>query len=158
MTFMFWKLVQRLKISTKGIIDLKVPDMIHNIIPPPQFFFFKPTLILIPKLCHICLTFVVKFDVHIPNNLEETNRNVAWKLENVVTTLNKTISSVRIIFSYYLQTRYTFAVCLFVCLFVCFSFWIRYLDGKWPYLQVLARLIFWKLLCQAPLTSTLHLK
>ncbi len=29
--------------------ELKVPDMIHNITPPPPIF-FKPTLILVPKV------------------------------------------------------------------------------------------------------------
>ncbi len=83
--------------------------MIHNIIPP---MFFKPTLILVPKV------FVVEFDVHIPNNSGEIYGNVAWKLENVVTTLNRTINNISIIFSSYFQTRYTFAV---------FSFRMRYI-------------------------------
>ncbi len=67
---------------------LKVPDMIHNIITP---IFFKPTVILVPKVPFF-LTIVVKFGVKIPNTLGEINGNVAWKLENVVTTLNKTIN------------------------------------------------------------------
>ncbi len=36
----------------------------------------------------------------IPNTLGEINGNVAWKLENVVTTLNKIIDNISIIFSY----------------------------------------------------------
>ena len=36
----------------------------------------------------------MKFGVNIPNTLGEINGNVAWKLENVVTTLNKTISNI----------------------------------------------------------------
>ncbi len=45
--------------------------MIYNIIP--QFF----------------LTFVVKFGVKIPNTLRKSNKSGAWKLENMVTKLNK---------------------------------------------------------------------
>ncbi len=52
------------------------------------------------KFSRIFLTFVVKFGVNISNTLGEINRNVAWKLENVVTTLNKTINNMNIIFSY----------------------------------------------------------
>ncbi len=69
---------------------LKVPDMIHNIIPPN---FLKPTLTLVPKVSHIFLTLVVKFGVNIPNTLGDINGNVAQKLENVVTTLNKAINN-----------------------------------------------------------------
>ena len=58
---------------------LKVPDMIHNIVP--QFFFSNP--FWYQKLSHIFLTFVVTFGVNIPSTLGEINRNVAWKLENV---------------------------------------------------------------------------
>ncbi len=88
-----------------SIINLKVPDMIHNIIPPN---FFKPTVILVPKVSHIFLTFVVKFGVNIPNTYEEISGNVAWKSENVVTIL--TINYISSISSYYFQTRYKFAV------------------------------------------------
>ena len=49
----------------------------------------------------IFLTFMVKFGVNIPNTSGEINGNVAWKLENVVTTLNKTINNISTIFSYY---------------------------------------------------------
>ncbi len=52
-------------------------------------------------LSHIFLTFVLEFGVSIPNILGEINGNVAWKLENVVTTLNKTINNISSIFSYY---------------------------------------------------------
>ena len=72
--------------------------MNHNIIPPN---FFKPTLILVPKFCHIFLTLVVKFGASIEDTLGEIIGNVAWKLENVVTTLNRTINNISIIFSYY---------------------------------------------------------
>ncbi len=34
------------------------------------------------------------FGVNIQNTLGEINGNVAWKLENVVTTLNKTINNI----------------------------------------------------------------
>ncbi len=80
---------------------LKVPDMIHHIIPPPNLF-SNPLWFWYQKFSHIFLTFAVKFGVNIPNTLGEgINRNVAWKLENVVTTLNKTINIISRIFSYY---------------------------------------------------------
>ena len=60
--------------------------MIYNIIPP---ILFKPTLIWYKKFSHIFLSFVLRFGVSIPNTLGETNGNVAWKLENVVTALKK---------------------------------------------------------------------
>ena len=60
---------------------LKLPDMIHNIISP---IFFKPTVILVPKVSYIFLTFMVKFGVSIPNTLGEIYGNVAFKLENMV--------------------------------------------------------------------------
>ncbi len=37
---------------------------------------------------------MVKFGVKIPNTVGKINGNVAWKLENVVTTLNKTINNI----------------------------------------------------------------
>ena len=61
--------------------------MIHNIIPQ---IVFKPTLILVPKVQSYFPDFCAKFGVNIPNTLGVINGNVAWKLENVVTTLNKT--------------------------------------------------------------------
>ncbi len=56
---------------------LKVPDMIHNIIPQ---FFSNPLSFWYQKFSHIFLTFVVKFGLNIPNTLGEINGNVAWKL------------------------------------------------------------------------------
>ncbi len=41
---------------------------------------------------------MVKVGVSIPNTLGEINGNAAWKLENVVTTLNKTINNISTIF------------------------------------------------------------
>ena len=43
----------------------------------------------------------MRLGVNIPNTLEEINVNVAWKLENMVTTLNKTIPKISTTFSYY---------------------------------------------------------
>ena len=37
---------------------------------------------------------MVNFSVNTQNTLGEINGNVAWKLENVVTTLNKTINNI----------------------------------------------------------------
>ena len=54
-------------------LKLKVPDMIHNIITPN---FFKLPLILVPKVSHVFLTYVLKFGVSIPNTLGEINGNV----------------------------------------------------------------------------------
>ena len=118
---------------------LKVPDMIHNIITHPFFFSNHPWFFSnhpwfwYQRFCHIFLTFVLKFGVNIPNTLGEINRNVAWKLESVITTLNKTINNKSTIFSYYFLMRLMFPVC---------SLWVRYLDENRPYLHVLARLIF----------------
>ena len=53
---------------------------------------------------------MVKFGLSTPNTLGEISGNVTWKLENVVTTLNKSISNVSTIFSYNFQTRYKSAV------------------------------------------------
>ena len=39
--------------------------------------------------------------IYIPNTVGETNGNVDWKLENVVTTLNRTIKNISTIFSNY---------------------------------------------------------
>ncbi len=63
---------------------LKVPDMIQHVTPPPLVF-SNSLRFWYQKLRH----FVVKFGVNIPNTFEEINRNVARKLENVVTTLIK---------------------------------------------------------------------
>ncbi len=52
--------------------------------------------------------------MNIPNTLEEINGNVAWKLENVVTTLNKTINNTSTLFSYNFETRFNFSTFLIV--------------------------------------------
>ncbi len=44
---------------------------------------------------------MVKFGVNILNTLGAINGNDAWKLENVVTTLNKTINNISTFFPYY---------------------------------------------------------
>ncbi len=49
-----------------------------------QFYFCRHRVIMTVQ--SYFLTFVVKFGVNISNTLEEINRNVAWKLENVVIT------------------------------------------------------------------------
>ncbi len=51
----------------------------------------------------------MKFGVNIPNTSGEINENVVWKLESVVTTLNKIINNISTFFSYYSQMRYKFA-------------------------------------------------
>ena len=53
--------------------------------------------------------------------------------EKFTNSLNKNINNISTIFPYYFKMRYKFAV---------LSLWMRYLDGKGPYLQVLIRLIF----------------
>ena len=116
--------------------------MIHNIIP--QFISLR---FWYHKFGHIFLVPVVKFDVNIPKTSGEIDRNVAWKLENVVTTLNKTIYNISTIFSYYLWTKYNFAV---------FSLWMKYLDEKLPYLQVLAILSFQNFLVRPSLLKSLE--
>ena len=112
----------------------------------PFFFFSSPPWFWYQKFSHIFLTFVLKFGVNIPNTSGEINVNIAWKLENVVTTLNKAINNISTIFSYYFLTRYK------VSFF--FSLWMRYLDENWPCLQVLARLIFQNFMSGKDLTSS----
>ena len=100
----------------------------------PQFF-SKP---LSKKFTHI-LTFVLKFGVSncIPNTLGEINRNFAWKLENVVTTLSKTINNnniyVSTICSDYFYTRYKFPG---------FSLWMKLHLWKLTLSASFSRLIF----------------
>ncbi len=53
------------------------------------------------KFSYIFWTVVVKFCVNIQNTLVDINRNVAWKLENMITTLYKTINNISTIYSYY---------------------------------------------------------
>ncbi len=89
--------------------------VLHNIIPN---FFSNIWRFWYQKLSHIYKTLVVKFHVHIPCSLEEISENLPWKLESVVTTLNKTISNIKIDFSNYVKTRY---------IFVPVSLWMGYL-------------------------------
>ncbi len=101
--FPSWKYVHSLSFyvhtsDSEKLIKSAWHDPQHH--PPPQLF-SNPLGFWYQKFCHIFLTFVVKFGVNSPNTLGEINRNVAWKLENVVTTLNKTINNIRMIFSYY---------------------------------------------------------
>ncbi len=42
--------------------------------------------------------------------LGEISEKLSWKLENVVSTIYKTISNINIVFSNYLQIRYIFAI------------------------------------------------
>ncbi len=74
---------------------LKVPDMIHNITPTHFFQTHSDVVGFFSDLC-------VEIWLSIPNTLVEINMdgNVAWKLENMVTTLNKTINNISTIFSY----------------------------------------------------------
>ncbi len=44
-----WLVNKIMPSSVDNILYLKVSDMIHNIIPPPQIF-FKPTVILVPNV------------------------------------------------------------------------------------------------------------
>ena len=68
----------RIKISSasseserKVLLILKLPDMIHNIIP----HFFQPILIWYQTFSHVFLTFMVKLGVSIPITLGEINGN-----------------------------------------------------------------------------------
>ncbi len=87
---------------------------------------------------YIFLTFVVKFDVHFPNNLGEINGNVAWKLEHVVTTLNKTINNISIIFYYYFQRDIRLQLFHFGEIFR----WKLALSAR------CSKIIFWKFSCR----------
>ncbi len=62
--------------------------------------FFQTYSDLVAKVLSYFPDFVLKFGVSIPNTLGKINGNDAWKLENVVTTLNKTINNISAIFSY----------------------------------------------------------
>ncbi len=95
-------------------------------------FFSNPLWFWYQKFNHIFMTLVVKFGVHIPNTLGEINGNVAWKLENVVTTQNKTINNISIFFLLLLNK-------IQVCNFFIVNDIFRW---NWPYVQVLARLFF----------------
>ena len=117
----------------------------HDPQPHPPFF-SNPLWFWYQQFCHIFLTFVLNFGADVPNTLGEINRNVAWKLETVVTTLNKTINNVSTIFSLYFQTRYMFA----------FSLWMKYLDENWLYLQVIATLIFRNFHARHALLKEMH--
>ena len=64
-------------------------------------FFSNPLRFSYQKFSHIFLTFVMTFGVNIQNTLGEISEKIAWKLEQVVTTLNKTINNISSIFSYY---------------------------------------------------------
>ncbi len=53
--------------------------------------FCQKYYILVPKVESYFLTYVMKFGLKIPCNLGEIVVNLAWKWDNAVTTLNKTI-------------------------------------------------------------------
>ena len=127
--------------------DLKVPDMIHNIITE---LFSNPLRIWYQKFSHIFVfTSVVKFGMNVTNTSGEINGNVAWKLENVATTLNKTINNISTMFSYYFKTRYKFAV--FFIVDEIFR-WKLTLSASF------SKINFSKFSCQAPLTFNPYTK
>ncbi len=70
-------------------------------------------------MAYIYLIHILKFGVPKLGIYEEIIKNVSNNYQSVVTTLNKTINNISVIFSYYFKTRYKSVV---------FSLWISYLN------------------------------
>ena len=96
---------------------LKVPDdMIHKL-HHPAISFSKILWFWFQKLSHIFPSYVVKLGAKIPCGLGEIND--AWKLERVVTTLNKTKISC-ILKNHFRLLQNKISICIF---FVDEIFW-----------------------------------
>ncbi len=100
-----WKFEVDEETSTKVLIvtSLKVLVPIHSLIPP---IFSNMWRFWYQKLSHIQKALCVKFYAQSRCSLGEISENPAWKLENVVSTIYKTISNINIVFSNCLQMRY----------------------------------------------------
>ncbi len=57
-------------------------------------------------MAHIFLTHILTFGVPKLGIYEEIIKDVSNNKQSGVTTLNKTINNIRVIFSYYFKTRY----------------------------------------------------
>ena len=93
-------------------------------------------------MAHIFLIHILKFALPNLGIYEEIFKNVPNNYQSMVTTLNKAISNISIIFSNYFEARYKSAV---------FSLWMSYIHKNWPYLKSLNNFYFPKLSGQAPL-------
>ncbi len=113
-----------ISISFHDNIKLKVRVPIHSLIPQ---LFSNIQRFCYQKLSHIQKAFCVKFYAQSRYSLGEIGEKPSWKLENVVSTIQKTISNISIVFSNCLQMRYIFAI---------FSPWMMFQQEKGPYLLV----------------------
>ncbi len=78
-------------------------------------------------MAYIFLIHILKFGIPNLGIYEEIIKNVSNKYLSVVTTLNKTINNISVIFSYYFKTRYKSEG---------FSLWMSYLNEILSYLKV----------------------